>query len=1085
MFRRFTNDGPVSVRVAAAPPDARLHIVAVTTLALGIAANTAFFSIVNALVLKPLPGVDLTGVSLVWKGSAALTLDELRGLETDLPDSIGDIAGSAVAWGARIQIPGRVEETRPELVTGAYARMLRLSAQQGRWIGPEDDRAPSGEAVAVISDRLWREWYGARADVAGRELIRVKVGYGPGTSQVFTIIGVASPAFRGLQGRFEQRDIWIPAAAAARFLPGSVDREKWRLFLNLTTAVRPAPGGSIAAVAGALQSRLAPRESAAAKPPPRVRVVPASDVMSGWQILQLSGTVLGLAILVLLAACANLANMLYARGANRAAEMAVRLSLGASRAQLVRLLFAEVGIIAALGATLGLGLAIAVTSLFKDAFPYLLAGRYGGFALDLTPDLRVLAFAFIAGALSAALVGAVTAWRVGRAPLLQTLAGSGAPAGMTARGHRLRAALVTVQVTVAVILVMVGGFAWESLRQTLDREGNFGRRVHYDVERLSTVKVDLRYHGYNEVRARQFLTQVVDELRQVSGIERVALGDILPGGCTPGAPLTASCRTLVTARDRDGFQSTARRVNVTLARASAGYLETTGLALMRGRDFNATDAEGAPRVAIVSERVAERLWPGENPLGQPLMLAARDIATVVGVSADPVSAAGNSALPQSHFVMIPFAQWPAMAMRIVVRTQATDGHLETVRAAIRRLDDDVAVLEAAWAQNASLSWVKPQQAAMLLVISLGSLALGISMLGVYGVIAYSVSTRIREFGIRLALGSTRRGVVKLVLDQAIHVTLIGLLVGVFVVTIASSVIQSRQFDFMPERDRDLGDRSVADSRRRDDRRRGACRAGGTRQSQRRAEKPVRAQTTRRWARRTRRNLNKKSSSRIAVFFVAFVLRFVSMLSVGDGRWDERSCVATKTVASMGAEAAHEIAHDDRACHGRAVHADPLRAIRIRGAGERAVDRTARAGRGAGHTAADQWRRRRPRRRVGAGRVDLRVSNRRRGLLRRETGERQREPATEAVPAIGAERRVVVRHDSTGVVSQQQGARPHPLRSAGARVRDKELRDRLRGRSVHHRRDAQQPGVLGAEGDADVAGDGQRADRALALSAVPT
>ena len=265
---------------------------------------------------------------------------------------------------------------------------------------------------------------------------------------------------------------------------------------------------------------------------------------------------------------------------------------------------------------------------------------------------------------------------------------------MTARGHRLRAALVTVQVTVAVILVMVGGFAWESLRQTLDREGNFGRRVHYDVERLSTVRVDLRYHGYNEVRARAFLHKSIDELRPVSGIERVALGDILPGGCTPGAPLTASCRTLVTARDRDGSQSTARRVNVTMARASAGYLETTGLALMRGRDFDATDAEGAPRVAIVSERVAERLWPGENPLGQPLMLAARDIATVVGVSADPVSAAGNSALPQSHFVMIPFAQWPAMAMRIVVRTQATDGHLETVRSAIRRLDDDVAVLEA-------------------------------------------------------------------------------------------------------------------------------------------------------------------------------------------------------------------------------------------------------------------------------------------------------------------------------------------------------------------------------------------------------
>jgi hypothetical protein len=218
---------------------------------------------------------------------------------------------------------------------------------------------------------------------------------------------------------------------------------------------------------------------------------------------------------------------------------------------------------------------------------------------------------------------------------------------------------------------------------------------------------------------------------------------------------------------------------------------------MRGRDFDAADAAGAPRVAIVSERVAEHLWPGQDPIGQPLMLAALDIATVVGVSADPVSGGGNSPLPQSHFVAIPFPQWPAMAMRVIVRTQVADGHLESVRAAIRRLDEDVAILEAAWAENASLSWVRPRQAAMLLIISLGSLALGISMLGVYGVIAYSVSTRIREFGIRLALGSTRRGVVKLVLDQAIHLTLVGLLVGVFVVTIASRVIQSRQFDFMP------------------------------------------------------------------------------------------------------------------------------------------------------------------------------------------------------------------------------------------------------------------------------------------------
>jgi predicted permease len=770
-------------------------VAAVTTLALGIAANTAFFSIVNALVLKPLPGVDLTGLSVVMKGGWPLTLEEFRAVEATPPAGAGIVAASASGWPAILSSWGevnesRIEQTTPELVTGDFARVLRLTARAGRWIGPEDDRSPDGELVAVISDRIWREWYGARTDIVGRASVRLKVGIGPGRARsFFTIVGVAAADFRGLQGRFDRRDVWIPMTAAARLLLGEADPVKWMRQTRPTTIVRPSIGVTDGTIEAALQAQLAPR-AAGGPPPPAVRMVPAASAKAGRHFLGLGVTILGLATLVLVAACANLANMLYARGVGRSAEMAVRLSLGGSRGHLIRLLFAEVGIIAAIAASAGLALAIAVTRLFTNAFPYLLAGRYSQLALDLSPDWRVFLFAFAAGGMAAVIVGGVTAWRTVRAPLLQTLAGSGAPTGMTARGQRLRTLLVAVQVVVAVVLVMFAGLGFEELRTNLDRAGAWGRRVHYDVGALSTAQLNLEHHDYTRARARAFLAQRVVELKPAGSIEGVTLGDSLPGA-------DGGAGTMLAAEGRQGQPSNTNLVNASFARVTPGYLKTIGLRLIRGRDFDASDAEGAPLVAIVSERTADRLWPGQEALGQRMVFGVKDWLTVVGVCADPISASGDAPLRRSFFAVVPYAQYYNKEMRVIVRSRAPDGSLGVVRSVIRQLDPNVAVLDAGWAENSMLAWVRPQQAAMLLVMSLGAIALGISMLGVYGVIAYSVSMRTREFGIRLALGSTRRAVVKLVLDQAIHVTLIGLLAGVFIVSVASRVIQSRQFDFMP------------------------------------------------------------------------------------------------------------------------------------------------------------------------------------------------------------------------------------------------------------------------------------------------
>jgi predicted permease len=775
-------------------------ITAVITLALGIAVTTAFFSIVNALILKPVPGLDLQGLSIVQKGASSLTLAEIRDLETNRPDDLDGIAGVSSAFTVRIQMPGRVEEVNAEFVTGTYAGVLDIPSQHGRWVRPEDDRDPIGEAVAVISDRIWREWFGAGDVTRGEHKIRVRLAGRLNVSTTFTVVGVARPEFHGIRGRFQRRHLWLPAATLARFLPEEADREQWLRFLHLTaiTRLRPQIPREAAATRIGLRLDLAP--PAPGKPPRTVRIRAAGTVLGGGSIIDLSLAILGLASLVLIAACANLTNMLVARGATRAAELAMRLALGASRGHLLRLVFAEVACISAVAATAGLLLALVVIDLFADAFPHLLGDRYGEFTLDLSPDVRVFGFAFAAGAIAAVAVGGITTWRVSRGALLQTLAGSGA-ATATPRRHLVRTTLVGVQVTAAVVLIMVAGLGWEEFRKTLENGDMYGRRVDYDTTPLTSVQVDLADHGYDDVRERVALTTLVEQLRRVNGIEGVALADALPGA---SKSRWTHGMTMFAARTRDGRPSTTYLVNGSFARVSPGLLQTIGLPLQRGRDIAPSDVVGAPKVAVVSARTAERLWPGEDPLGKQMVFGVHDWLTVVGVSRDPIAAPPNAPLMYSHFVFVPYLQYsrPPNAlnpprMRIVVRSRAPDGHLPAVQAAIRTMDPDVAILDASWVEDSTLAWAKPQRAATLLMTSLGALALGISMLGVYGVIAYFVSTRTREFGIRLALGATRRAVVKLVIDQAVRMTLIGLLAGVFIVSVASRVIQNRRFDFMP------------------------------------------------------------------------------------------------------------------------------------------------------------------------------------------------------------------------------------------------------------------------------------------------
>jgi predicted permease len=407
----------------------------------------------------------------------------------------------------------------------------------------------------------------------------------------------------------------------------------------------------------------------------------------------------------------------------------------------------------------------------------------------------VFLFSLGAGVLAALVVGGLTAWRSTRVPPAGVLASSGLASGLTAAGRGVRTTMVAIQVTAAVVLVMACGFYLETMVSQLVDRGVIGRRIQYDSDRVVTARVDLRQHDFSEARGRSFFDQGLRRAAAIGGVEAIALGSGLPGAA---GPLRPGEMYLMLEAPPEGLAGDARRGVADFAVASPGYLTAIGLPLRRGREFVETDADGATLVGVVSEGAAATLWPGQDAIGKRFRFNA-DFLTVVGVSANPVGASerGRFDLRTPNFVFVPFAQHYRPSMALVARSAAPAALIEALRATVAAVDPEVAVIDAATAEDSALAWWAPARAALMLIGGLAAAALGIAMLGVYGVLQFFVSSRTREFGIRTALGASSGRVIKLVLDEAVHIVLVGLLVGVLVAALGSRVIEFRQFGVMP------------------------------------------------------------------------------------------------------------------------------------------------------------------------------------------------------------------------------------------------------------------------------------------------
>jgi predicted permease len=750
-------------------------IFAVISLGLGIGMATAVYAVVHA-AMGPTPGVrDIDRVVSIDRniayGSGPLmnfSWPELADL-TARQTTFSAVA-SWQAFPAAVIANGQATSTLAEFASGDYFRVVGVLPEMGRVLQPADDR-PGGPAVAVISHLAWQRMFGGSADVIGRT-VRVNGG-------AFQIVGVAPPAFLGLfNGGLIPTAVWIPLHAAP-LMPSSEryvsfdpdDRGAYRLSVR----ARLAPGvtlsqasADVAAIAASDRRAHPPtspidRNDWAVRPLAEQRVFGVPPVV----LRTMAATVLICAGLVLLVACSNLANLALARAARRRGELAVRRALGVTRGRLVREILAESVLVAAVG---GLGGFVVVRVLVRLASTDLTVGR--GALLRFAPaiDARVVAAGLLAtlvALLASGLPPALYATRAGgRGPLMD----AGATLAPRWRG---RSALIALQVAISLVLIGVASLYLADARRLARVD------TGVDLDHLAIASIPVEMQGYGTARTSDLAAAVVDRLGHVSGASAVAVSSALPFGLTSigGAAVAPPGE---------------RRVPAAFVAAGPRFFDVTGVRLLRGRAFADRDAKDAPRVAIISEALAQQFFVEGTALGRTLSIhrgrvvgvrERRDeTVTVVGIVAD---VDGRSASQPLGTIYVPFDQSAEPDLLVLARAAGDPASLaRRIVGAIHGIDPALGVAEVGTGRDLAGPSVLFQRIMGGLSTMLGVLAFVLALTGLVGVLLHVVASRTREIGIRIALGADRRRIRRLIVGQGLAPVIAGLLVGGFVMAIA-------------------------------------------------------------------------------------------------------------------------------------------------------------------------------------------------------------------------------------------------------------------------------------------------------------
>jgi len=773
--------------------DRAFSLIAVTTLALGIGANTALFTIVHAILLAPLPfrtPEQLVRVTADFNRQAVkdagLSVPELFDLQQS---GVFDEIGGVWPISANLTETDEPERVETALVEAGYFTMLGIAAQHGR-VFDASDKQPGIAEVAVISDALWKRRFGADPGVLGR---RIRID-----NDMYSIIGVAPAAFRH-PGRSTETDVevWAPAGWAASPFPTQPIRRAYLLQGGLG---RLKPGVSVAAAQqkiDALAERLR-REFPADYPDGTgwaLRVIPLHDDLVG-NVRPALLTLLAAVGFVLLIACANVANLLLARSSARQREIAVRRALGAGRVRLVRQLLTESVLLAAVGGALGLFVAVwgvdGLVQLSPSSLPRL---------HDVGVNWTVLAFTTALSLLTGILFGLAPAIQGSHADLHQVIREAGRSATAAGRTTRLRSMLVVGEFALALVLLVGAALLVQSFWR-LQRVA-----LGFNPESVLTARLWLPQPNLPETgpyfahdaRVR-FYTRVLDRIATLPGVETV--------GGVSSLPLTGPTgRGAFTIEGRPAASG-----DIAMSEASfvtPGYFRALGVELVRGRLFDAHDDVKAPTALVVSESFAQHFFPGEDALGKrlapgprgrpgggPLQATPINWMTIVGVVRDVKSARLDAgAVPLMYRSVL---QTSNLNLTLVVRTTHDPSMLaESLRREVRAVDPNEPVFGVRTMEEVVAAALAERRFTMLLLALFAVTALLLSAIGIYGVMAYFVTQRTHEIGIRMALGASPGDVVGMVLGQGVRLAAAGVAAGIIGALAVTRAIATLLFGVSP------------------------------------------------------------------------------------------------------------------------------------------------------------------------------------------------------------------------------------------------------------------------------------------------